>query len=628
MTANSSRRRVDVEPASSQAQNAALEGQTPYKPLDKVVSSTRFLTIQSASSSDDRISCEVSEIPFGELPVFEALSYQWGDKTAAECILLNGVECKVKQNLLDALFYLRDSRRMGSLLWIDALCIDQENKDERSAQVRLMRAIYYRASRVIVWLGKRYEEYAASLSQLQALGKGPKGEVTIGTEVARPNSTASQDEVAKTAYDEDASSLSLAKDLYRNEYWNRVWIVQEVGLAAELTVCIGNYEADWNSFINSLALKIVGTEGPFRLHKQRLGRHNGSCGLLKLLHEYKDAQCKESRDKVYGLIGLATDARLFPIDYYKSPFEVWKDVMEFAYGRDMFKDDEVISTGSLVKYLLMGKECNPLDHILRPAEETTPIIRNSDSSKGFQVPAKVLGCVRHIGPRPNEIVNDPMKQELWEDKVHMHNIDAAGPAHAESDMLLKEVLRPNGQDLARACFTYSSDVQWPVERYRAAFGLHAHSSNARIVEKLQANMIEPQYGSKPENMHKESGTGVRLYQMLSFFRRKDFRIGLASDQVQLGDLICWVASSSMAIILRPRFDSNTDGYILQAIGTAAVASDLQGTTVEAHRHRHDNFPHGNPTHWKQNDASLTVLLDATFVFIMLEYDRVFNNLAT
>ncbi|KAH9206220.1 heterokaryon incompatibility, partial [Leptodontidium sp. 2 PMI_412] len=83
---------------------------------------------------------------------YEALSYTWGDATKCQTIECNGKNFGVSQNLFDALINIRlsDKRRT---IWIDALCINQENDAEKSEQVRYMYAIYRAATRVIVWLG-------------------------------------------------------------------------------------------------------------------------------------------------------------------------------------------------------------------------------------------------------------------------------------------------------------------------------------------------------------------------------------------------------------------------------------------------------------------------------------------
>lgn len=78
---------------------------------------------------------------------YVALSYTWGKEDATEEIIVNGVPVKIRPNLESALRALRDKApiRAGMKIWIDALCINQDDTDERNAQVPRMREIYQRA---------------------------------------------------------------------------------------------------------------------------------------------------------------------------------------------------------------------------------------------------------------------------------------------------------------------------------------------------------------------------------------------------------------------------------------------------------------------------------------------------
>ncbi|KAF8859326.1 heterokaryon incompatibility, partial [Acephala macrosclerotiorum] len=84
---------------------------------------------------------------------YEALSYVWGESDPPCWILCNGQRKSVTPNLGAALRRLRYKEKWR-LVWIDAICVNQEDLDERSQQVMLMRNIYSPARRVIVWLGE------------------------------------------------------------------------------------------------------------------------------------------------------------------------------------------------------------------------------------------------------------------------------------------------------------------------------------------------------------------------------------------------------------------------------------------------------------------------------------------
>jgi hypothetical protein len=85
--------------------------------------------------------------------LYEALSYVWGNQDKTRPIHVDGVTFPVTVNLYAALSRLRDYS-FERIIWVDAVCINQENLEERKQQVQLMAKIYSKAHRVIVWLGK------------------------------------------------------------------------------------------------------------------------------------------------------------------------------------------------------------------------------------------------------------------------------------------------------------------------------------------------------------------------------------------------------------------------------------------------------------------------------------------
>lgn len=152
-------------------------------------SAIRLLSIKPALV-DEQIECALITIDnLSDAPPFEALSYVWGQDQSPHPIICNGVRKSVTSNLDGALRYLRPlpdwdsvsvwstqnslhsshnvwrsfarNRReqranqttLQSLLWVDAICINQNDVAERANQVKLMGGIYQRASQVKIWLG-------------------------------------------------------------------------------------------------------------------------------------------------------------------------------------------------------------------------------------------------------------------------------------------------------------------------------------------------------------------------------------------------------------------------------------------------------------------------------------------
>ncbi|KAE9367363.1 HET-domain-containing protein, partial [Stipitochalara longipes BDJ] len=87
---------------------------------------------------------------------YQALSYVWGDSRERRTISCDGRRLDLTTSLYDALVQLcaNNKIRDNSFVWIDAICIDQGNVIEKTAQIKMMREIYSHASYTIIWLGK------------------------------------------------------------------------------------------------------------------------------------------------------------------------------------------------------------------------------------------------------------------------------------------------------------------------------------------------------------------------------------------------------------------------------------------------------------------------------------------
>src|ERR1700730_15165897 len=134
----------------------------PLKPASQSDGEFRILTLLPGRKGS-KIETTLQHVPIANPPPYEALSYTWGNpKGPRNHIPVKGnpeetfrvqVENKQKYityNLKEALDQLRDEARFITI-WVDALCIDQENTTEQSEQVKLMAKIYSQASKVIVW---------------------------------------------------------------------------------------------------------------------------------------------------------------------------------------------------------------------------------------------------------------------------------------------------------------------------------------------------------------------------------------------------------------------------------------------------------------------------------------------
>ena len=128
-----------------------------YDDLEEVngTPSIRLLSLEPMDPEEGSqiIRCHLTSVLLDQAPAYEALSYCWGDMTDMLPISCNDSLLQIGASLKSALLYLR-RKDQTRLLWIDAICINQENLPERGSQVRIMCDIYRNAERVVSWLGE------------------------------------------------------------------------------------------------------------------------------------------------------------------------------------------------------------------------------------------------------------------------------------------------------------------------------------------------------------------------------------------------------------------------------------------------------------------------------------------
>ena len=123
-----------------------------YRPVDFDTDAIRLVRLFKGRFADP-IECEFFETWLHDVSFpYEALSYAWGGTLKTAKVTLSGCALEIAENLYDALQYLRWDDK-DRIVWIDAICINQDNMEERGHQVSQMKSIYKTAQRVIIWLG-------------------------------------------------------------------------------------------------------------------------------------------------------------------------------------------------------------------------------------------------------------------------------------------------------------------------------------------------------------------------------------------------------------------------------------------------------------------------------------------
>jgi Heterokaryon incompatibility protein (HET) len=128
-----------------------------YAPIRDSMS-IRLLKLYPGRGEDPLIG-ELVLLPLSESPGHKALSYVWGDSTKSETIICDGKSLSITQSLRRGLEAVR-LRADVRILWVDQICINQDDMLERSLQVQFMHKIYKASEYVLVWLGTDEDQHA------------------------------------------------------------------------------------------------------------------------------------------------------------------------------------------------------------------------------------------------------------------------------------------------------------------------------------------------------------------------------------------------------------------------------------------------------------------------------------
>jgi len=296
----------------------------PYRysalPLPEAGKYTRLLRLSPGDYSDD-LHVELEQVLLDDTSKYEALSYVWGS-TADPVPVLVGSSRKrtisVTQNLATALQHLRDANEIR-ILWADAVCINQNDPKERSRQVTLMSDIYGGACQVVVWLGPEDDDSFRAFNVLHDIGSSIDVNWTdqsFKPKVAADNSSSSMLEDLRNYRFRD-EEIHAVKRLLHRQWFERLWIRQEIGLATQALVCCGRLTMSWCLFRD--AIFFVYFEGR-KLMTEALGDQIASFGsrinlvyrlchrrvylLQTLRRDLGQVVCADSRDKIYGILSL------------------------------------------------------------------------------------------------------------------------------------------------------------------------------------------------------------------------------------------------------------------------------------------------------------------------------------
>ncbi|KAL2678513.1 hypothetical protein Neosp_009260 [[Neocosmospora] mangrovei] len=354
-----------VPPKRVRPEKAAVE--TLYQPItrDKEI---RLLVLELGAPGDE-LKCHLVNAELSWRTKYEALSYTWGDPAITRQLSCSGYTIDVTVSLHDALTDLRHPR-CNRLLWVDAVCINQADNEEKAKQIRLMGDIYSQARRVLIYLGKgdpSVDEVMESIRRLdwefmpihvrrycsRLLVLGPVGVKLL-------------DYLPKMKpITDNKINWDPIINLLQRPWFQRTWIIQEAILAKRAQVFCGDEYIPWAmlervvvamNFYKGEVGKIPGypsiVDSVASVHLMRSARRDrytsimlpdqrlyakllvGSqmhrqefTKLLDLIMDSRKFACTNPRDKVFGMLGVTgqdISSEYLTPDYSISPEDVFR----------------------------------------------------------------------------------------------------------------------------------------------------------------------------------------------------------------------------------------------------------------------------------------------------------------
>jgi hypothetical protein len=299
-----------------------------FPPLDNSLAEIRLFDLQPGTA-EHAIEGHFQVRSLNDATIsYETLSYAWRDidykDSATRTIKISGRPAEISSTLYNAIKRLRHNEGVRCL-WIDAICINQSDDDEKTQQVNMMRRIYKQCDQCAIWIG------SLGLTPLQAAEHALELMTWIAGQRDDP------------PYMEDAAPAAAAlKTFISSPWWRRIWTVQEALLPPTATLYWGPHEISWGILIES-ATRLLEDKGPDGVPDEFWD--NGSLGdmqatlnglrfsfedsPLHLFQRWRFRSSTDPRDKIYGLMGILDDLNLPSVqscDYGMSTNELFTRV--------------------------------------------------------------------------------------------------------------------------------------------------------------------------------------------------------------------------------------------------------------------------------------------------------------
>lgn len=588
--------------APDQTATEAEDLKSVYPPLSDSTDGLRLLVLLPGYWFQP-IRCQLISTTFSANPQYEALSYAWGADPAwaFRSISLNGIEVKVGRNLWSALSHLRN-RTQPRVLWIDALCINQDDTDDKNKQIPLMLFIYSRARGVLVWLGTRSPppldmarlsptEYVAQVERMRVLVK--QQEMNRVFDKKLEDMWDQLDDIRKQLdkqnghspskerhYRSEAVTISgppswnqavgpFLSALIHQDYWTRTWIVQEFIVASKITVFFGHSYMPWDTsviswhhflrwvtYYNQVVSGDESVQFILKLNRMRDSQFRDASNftLASLIDTFQGSLCQLPHDRIYAFLGLAHDhiGGSIPIDYRKPLFEVYQDAIHYQNTASVRNGVE--RAAEMVHFSAVVYRQLTQDSLATWQQDLASLdIAQRSKVEGYNLWGKPRELDSFVGSFGTALLRD----------MGIDSQTSTSTLKPDDRIALRGVairIKHIGPPLSELHASYTATKRW-------AASIANHIQNPNQLEKARGlnNKLLMTLTDCPEDMRPFVGTGGA--------------IGLAPANARKGDLVCQFWNHGTCAVLRENADQHPEsgegnpGYDL--VGKSVLVSSVE-----------------------------------------------------
>ncbi|KAN0102168.1 Heterokaryon incompatibility protein (HET) domain containing protein [Hyaloscypha variabilis] len=335
----------------------------PHDKLDRTKNEIRLISFHRNNTSPLQISLKT--VSKDENPSYHCLSYVWGDPTPIWPIVVNDAQVLIAKNLGEALQRVADEKDV-EFLWVDALCINQEDEEKKMHQVHMMNNIYSGAVAVLAWLGPEADGSGDVMDEISRVGGMLVGKLSItpypkGAEefmtaamqtswhkfvllmlgwiefLTDPKRTGQQkapDFWQDLDWENPERRLGLEKwaAFCSRPYWSRVWILQELAISRDAFILCAISRIPFDILVLQWIYEIQKTSDDAPILKclqDFIGdASDNQKDIMRLLGKSGAMGATVPQDRIFALAALSTHDLELEFDYAKPLHDYLENIIK------------------------------------------------------------------------------------------------------------------------------------------------------------------------------------------------------------------------------------------------------------------------------------------------------------